>query len=347
MESPKRPIAERPAPLYFHKMSNRTPVTGPGPDPIAALAETDQRGIGQDDSARDKTAQDGVLALITGTQGPSYRPVGATMAIFPADLRRIGSLSSGCVEADITLQAVEALAAGAPRTVLYGEGSPFMDIRLPCGGGLEILLLPRPDRAVLAEVAARRSARRPCTLVIDRSTGALSLAESGATGPQGDLFRLRLTPELRFLVFGKGPEASTFAALVQAAGFPSVLISPDAETLGSATTAGAALHITHPHLPAAVPVDRWSAIVLFFHDHDWEPPILKQALATEAFYIGSQGSQRARDTRLLELEAMGVSAGDRARLHGPIGLINSARDARTLAVSVLAEVLDTARALSQ
>lgn len=310
-----------------------SPANGPVPDPIAALAEATEAGV---------------LAVITRTEGPSYRPVGATMAVFPASMTRIGSLSSGCVESDIAIHAAAALEAGQPRTVLYGRGSPFMDIQLPCGGGLEILLVPCPDLAVLAEVAARHAARRPCTLSVNRETGGLTLSERGATGPDGVVFRLRLTPELRFLVFGKGPEASTFAALVNAAGFPSVLISPDAETLGPAGAAGVDTHhVTHPHLPEDVPVDQWTAVVLFFHDHDWEPPILKQALTTPAFYIGSQGSARARDTRLLELEAMGVSAGDRARLHGPIGLVPSARDARTLAVSVLAEVLDTARALPQ
>ena len=47
---------------------------------------------------------------------------------------------------------------------------------------------------------------------------------------------------------------------------------------------------------------------------------------------------------MLMLEAMGVSEADRARLHGPVGLIPSARDAGSLAVSVLAEVLAKAMA---
>lgn len=286
------------------------------------------------------------MAVITGVEGPSYRPVGAVMAVFPDDMRRVGTLSSGCVEADIALHAAEAMEAGSPRTVRYGRGSPFLDITLPCGGGLEILLVPRPDLDVVREVAARRAARRPCTLEIDRATGALQLADAGKTGPDEDLFRLRLTPELRFLVFGKGPEASTFAALAQAAGYPNTLISPDEETLAQARAAGCgAVHVTHAHLPSAVAVDPWTAMVLFFHDHDWEPPILAEAVKTDAFYIGSQGSQRARDARLLELEAMGLTDAERARLKGPIGLVPSARDARTLAVSVLAEVLDTARGL--
>ena len=30
--------------------------------------------------------------------------------------------------------------------VRYGVGSPYIDIRLPCGGGLDILIVPDPDR---------------------------------------------------------------------------------------------------------------------------------------------------------------------------------------------------------
>ncbi|WP_237562526.1 XdhC family protein, partial [Glutamicibacter soli] len=80
-----------------------------------------------------------------------------------------------------------------------------------------------------------------------------------------------------------------------------------------------------------------------FHDHDWEPAILKGALATPGFYIGSQGSQRAAATRRVALAELGVPEDRIARLHGPVGLIRSARDARVLAVSVLAEVLDVAK----
>ena len=55
-----------------------------GLDPIEAIATN-----------RD----DAVLAVITGVEGPSYRAVGAAMAIW-ADGSRLGALSSGCIEAD-------------------------------------------------------------------------------------------------------------------------------------------------------------------------------------------------------------------------------------------------------
>ncbi|MBK8438653.1 MAG: XdhC family protein [Rhodobacter sp.] len=285
---------------------------------------------------------DAALAVIVGVEGPSYRPLGAVMAVFD-DKRRVGTLSSGCIEKDIALHAQEALEAGRPRKVRYGRGSPFIDIKLPCGGGLDILLLPHPDRKVLGRLADRRAARQPATLSIEPDSGALTLVDHGETGPAGAGFNIRFLPEIRFLVFGKGPEAGTFSALIQSAGYPNILLSPDIETLEHGQAMGCETrHLKTPGLPDDLAVDPRTAIVLFFHDHEWEPPIMAAAVSRPAFYIGAQGSKMARDTRIRELEAMGIDGDSLARLRGPIGLLPSVRDARTLAISVLAEVLAVA-----
>ncbi|MEM6711845.1 MAG: XdhC family protein [Pseudomonadota bacterium] len=289
--------------------------------------------------------QDGVLAIITGVEGPSYRPVGATMTIL-ADGTRAGTLSSGCIENDIALHAHEALKTGTTRSIRYGRGSPYIDIQLPCGGGLDILLVPRPEETAMRAVVERQRARMPCTLSINTKTGDAVASDEPIDG--ADIFAVRFDPQVRFCVFGKGPEASTFAALVQSAGYPNVMLSPDDETLEIAKGSGcAAQHLPKAAFPSDLKVDPWTAIILFFHDHDWEPPILKGAVDTPAFYIGAQGSQRARDARLQEMITLGVPSEQLERLHGPVGLIPSARDAGTLAVSVLAEVLAEAMAKKQ
>lgn len=288
--------------------------------------------------------QDGtcVLAVIIDVEGPSYRPLGATMVIFE-DGKRVGALSSGCIEKDVALHALETLASGKPKKIRYGRGSEFADLKLPCGGGLGILLLPRPDRSVLNRIAQNRTARIPCTLCINLTTGILSFASHGETGQDNEVFRVRFLPEIRFLVFGKGPEAGAFSTLVHSAGYPNILLSPDDETLASAASIGCETrHLTAPAFPADVDVDPYTAIILFFHDHEWEPPILFAAASYPAFYIGAQGSKLSRVTRDLKLEAMGLDQEAIHRQHGPIGLVPSARDARTLAISVLAEVLAVA-----
>lgn len=292
-------------------------------DPIAAALQCDAA----------------VLAIITGIDGASYRPLGEIMT-FCGD-RRTGSLSSGCIENDLATHAARALTDG-PLRVRYGAGSPWPDLALPCGGGLEITLVPRPDRALLRRVLAARAARLPMALCIG-SDLVLGECAYGETGPIADGLRIALIPEPRFLIFGNGPEAVIFADLIRAAHYPHLLLSPDAETLQQGRASGCETQLLQWRMwPDDLGIDARTAIVLFFHDHDWEPVILAHALESPAFYIGAQGSMRARDARLVALRQSGVMAG-LARVRGPIGLIRSVKDPRILAVSVLAEILEQAR----
>ncbi|MAS14372.1 MAG: xanthine dehydrogenase [Nitratireductor sp.] len=280
-----------------------------------------------------------VLAFVAGIEGPSYRPLGAAMTVLGKH-SWVGTLSSGCIEADIALHALEARQTGKPRLVRYGRGSPYIDIQLPCGGGLEILLLPHPDRHVLTTLQDHRNVRTPVALTIDVVSGEMALDPAASTERTDGTLSIQFEPELRFLIFGKGPEAITFAGLVQSAGYPNLLLSPDEETLNAGrSNACPTRHLTKPGFPDDIDVDYRTAIVLFFHDHDWEPPILVKTLHTDAFYIGAQGSRVAAATRREDLLALGTAPEDLDRLSGPVGLIPSARDARTLAVSVLSEVL--------
>ncbi|UTS82631.1 XdhC family protein [Phaeobacter piscinae] len=285
------------------------------------------------------SAKPGVLAVITGIEGPSYRPLGATMAIL-GNGSLVGSLSSGCIEADIALHAAECLQKGQPASIVYGRGSPFADIQLPCGGGLEITLVPNPDQVVLQEVAERSARWQVCILTLDTTSGSLSIEDDGETRRNNAVVMIRFEPETFFYVFGKGPETVSFSGLVQSTGFPALVLSPDEETLMAVAETGCCTrHLTSASFPKDLVLDQFSAVVLFFHDHEWEPPILQRAVATEAFYIGAQGSHRAAAVRLSEMAALGASGSDLERIAGPIGLIPSVRDPRTLAVSVLAEIL--------
>lgn len=279
-----------------------------------------------------------VLAVIIDVEGPSYRPVGAMMTVLHNGLV-VGTLSSGCVEADIKLHAQECLKSGMAKVVRYGRGSSYLDIVLPCGGGLQIILIPNPNRDIIRQILKTvQRDRQTCRYEINCSTGTIRLSKGGEI--QGSVFRGEVLPELNFLIFGKGPEVTTFAALSQSASYQTTLLSPDTATLEEAHKIGCeTIALTRPKFPDGVHPDPRTAIILFFHDHEWEPPILYGALMTAAFYIGAQGSQRTRDNRMIALRNLGVSERALERLCGPIGLINSARDSRTLAISVLAEVI--------
>ena len=86
-------------------------------------------------------------------------------------------------------------------------------------------------------------------------------------------------------------------------------------------------------------VDARTAVVTFFHDHHRELPILYAALNSPAFYVAAQGSRRVAANRKESLRGKGTGETALGRLYGPIGLIPTSRDSRTLAISVLAEIL--------
>lgn len=283
-----------------------------GATPVISICESDV--------PLERAAGPVALAVIIGTEGPSYRPVGAVMVV-DALGQSWGSLSSGCVEHDVILHAQQALADGQERRLRYGEGSAFRDLVLPCGGGLDIAILPHPDPLALREAVDRLHNR--CSALLD-------------LGP----IRLQIVPQLRFVVMGRGPEMHCFTALAGAAGFPVTALSPDPDAVAGLVDGQV---LRQPRWPAGLALDHRTAITLFFHDHGWEPALLKTALQSPAIYVGAQGSLRAHQARCTELAAMGVPDGQIARLASPFGMIPSARDPRTLAASVLAQVLETAR----
>lgn len=275
-----------------------------------------------------------VMAVLTETHGPAYRSRGAAMAL-AADGRFAGALSSGCVEADLMLHAQRVRDSGRPLHLRYGTGSPFIDLRLPCGGAIEVTLFLLRDHEVLATLARARSARRQAVLTLS-DQGRLSLGEGAG-------LRLTFRPPLRFIIFGAGPEAAVFADLVHSLDHDHVLLSHEDQSLTLAERMGCTIRRLGPlpDMAELVPDERCAAL-LFYHDHDYEPAILRRLLARPAFYIGAQGSRSTQATRLERLAALKVPAADCARVRGPIGLIPSARDPRQLAISVLAEVMAAA-----
>ncbi|MGP4689543.1 XdhC family protein [Agrobacterium pusense] len=282
--------------------------------------------------------QEAVMAVLIETVGPAYRMPGAAIAILP-DRRYAGAITSGCIEADLILHSEEIRKIGGVRILRYGEGSPFKDIQLPCGGGIDVMLFCLKDRAVLDELAQYRKARRPIALEITYD-GRLKLRAYKKTERSAQTFTLGFDPPIQFVTFGAGPEASVFAGLVEGLGYGQTLISHDATTVSCTRASGnTSRELSHLSQLQDLAVDARTAIVLFYHDHDYEPEIIRRMLQTPAFYIGAQGSRATQRSRLKRLEEAGVQKEQLNRVRGPIGLIPSSRDPKALAVSVLAEVL--------
>lgn len=284
-----------------------------------------------------------VLVTVTDVTGASVRNPGAQMAV-GHDGEYIGSLSGGCIEKAVVAEALEALAAGAARRVAYGAGSPIIDIRLPCGGRVDLLFTPLGDAALPDSVLAAHRARRPITLALPAVPGqAPAFGTDGDTGwsDDGAVFHVRLVPPLRLVIAGHGATVEALVALAGAIDADCEVLSPDADIVARLTARGiAAAALETPRAASALSGDVWTAFVFLFHDHDWEGALIAAALAAPSLYVGAMGSRKTHAARLETLGAAGVAQVDLARIVSPIGLIPSSRDPETLALSTLAQVVD-------
>lgn len=260
-------------------------------------------------------AEAAALCTIVGIEGSFSRRVGAQLAV-AADGTRAGEMADKCLDDELASQALATMADGRARVLRYGEGSPFIDFRLPCGSGLDILIDPTPDRAALQQCLADLDARR---------AAALPLASTL-------LPERRYIPPLRIVVLGAGAEVVAFERLAAAQG-----IAVERLEAGGDLALGCA--------PDWLETDAWTAVLLLFHDHEWERALLEWALSTPAFYIGAQGGAPARELRIERLRASGHDDAALARIVSPVGLVPRARDPAVLALSILAEVVGAYEAL--
>ena len=288
------------------------------------------------------------LVTLIGVEGGAPRQAGAQMAV-AEDGRYAGYLSGGCLEQAVALEAKAVIEAGVNRKVRYGKGSPYFDIRLPCGSGLDLYFDQALSDDALDAVLDHRKRRRPVALTTRMADGTSSVALQHGPLPlsamDGDVFKRIYPAAIRLALIGNGPAISGIAALAKVAGFEPVVWTTDETTrvqlqaTGIDTTSG-----EMDLADVASSLDEASAAVVVFHDHDAEPAILQKLLATPAFYIGVLGNRAVHRARCDALSRMGIDAAQIARLHAPVGSIPNAKSKTTFAFGVLTELLAIARA---
>ncbi|GAB5502047.1 XdhC family protein [Pyruvatibacter sp.] len=286
----------------------------------------------------EKAGRKTALIAVTETVGGGLRAPGALMGV-DEDGGHAGYVSNGCVDADVILNAQQAIADRKTRLLTYGAGSPFLDIRLPCGGKLSMIVVPSPDPDTLRASLSNLEGRKAVSLTVSDAGVSMSKDMPEETHWADDTLHLRIVPKLRLRIAGRGEELIALGKLAAAADFSVVIQSPDDVTLDRAAQSNLTFDrlTTAQSLPALAD-DEWTAFALMFHDQDWEIPLVQQTLEGPAFWLGAVGSHRTHQVRCEALRDAGVSKEGVRRLKGPIGLIPRTRDASMLAVSTLAEI---------
>ncbi|KTE00727.1 MULTISPECIES: XdhC family protein [unclassified Sphingopyxis] len=261
------------------------------------------------------------LCTIVGIDGSFSRRCGAQLAV-GRDGTLVGDMADNCLQNELAAQATISAREGIIKLLRYGKGSPFIDFRLPCGSGLDILIDPAPQAHQLSKCVADLGARRAT---------ALPLAVPAAADRRFLRVR-RYIPRLRLLVLGTGAECKALQRQAEAT---------DVDVELRAAGQQFALNT----VPTGISADPWTAVLLLFHDHEWEHALLAWALRTPAFYIGCQGGAQARARRLELLRADGFDDAALARINSPVGLVPRARSPEVLALSILSEVVGAYEAL--
>lgn len=274
------------------------------------------------------------LATLVAVEGGGPRAEGTQMVFAPGIVA--GYFSGGCVEADVADHAAACLADGQPRTLVYGEGSPWPDIRLLCGARIEIFLeRVAPGDAALGELLAAETARRAVTWVSDGF--ARACAAELEPWPEAAVVR-RHDPVQRLVVVGGDPTALAIAALGAQAGMQTTLVRPKGP-LAAPPLAGVAYRRDDATAAlATLDIDPWTAVAIATHDLETDRAALMAALSSRAGYVGLLGARRRLDERLAPLRAAGVEADDIARLHAPIGLDIGGKAPWEVAVAVIGQI---------
>lgn len=295
------------------------------------------------------------LATLFAVEGGAPRGVGAQMLV--ADGEIAGFLSGGCVEADVAGHALQALADGRSRRLIYGEGGP-PDVRLACGSRIEILVeaLAPGDPAARALIALGE-ARRPAFWLSDGEVraclepsergGGLSPALRRLMGAKGlcaaaespFAIHRRFLPPPRLVVVGSDPIALALLSFAAVMGLEAALVRPKGPSTAPEVAVCAYLRTSPAEAMAALRPDPWTAIAVFSHEADVEHDALKAALATDAGYIGALGSRRRIPEREQRLIEAGATAQDLDRIRAPIGLPIGGKSPAEIAVAVLAEIV--------
>ncbi|CAN5494757.1 XdhC family protein [soil metagenome] len=280
----------------------------------------------------------GLATIISlGAGGP--RPVGAQMVFGQGT--RAGFLSGGCIEADVEDHARACMADGQPRRLVYGEGSPWPDIRLLCGARIEILVeAVAPDDPAARELLALATARVPAIWISD-GTRRICAPAPEFVSAWPDAFSRRFDPAPRLVVFGGDPTALAVASLGVQSGFETTLVRPKGPLAPPPLPGLAYRRDGAESAAAAIGLDAWTAVAICGHDEAVDHEALLAALPSAAPYVGLLGARRRLDERLDRLRAAGIGEQDLKKLRAPIGLDLGGKAPFEVAVAVIGEIMAT------
>ncbi len=264
-----------------------------------------------------------ILATVIDVQGSGYRLPGARMLML-ANGGTFGTVSGGCLEADVLERARKVLANNEAEIFTYdttGDENSVFSMNMGCRGIIRIRLEPIcKDSPVIAKMRAAYYDREP--------------SEDFET-------------PVAVMLFGAGADAVPFARIASELGWQVTVHDhrPAFLTADRFPSAQKLVLQAVDQPPGEIIVDRRTAAVIMTHNYSRDRFILSALLGSDVFYVGALGPKSRTQQILDEISASGITFTDEqlARLFAPIGLDIGADTPESIALSIIGEIQSVLR----
>jgi xanthine dehydrogenase accessory factor len=268
-----------------------------------------------------RPAENLALATLVHAEGSSYRRPGARMLICE-DGTTLGSLSAGCLEAEVALRGREVLQTGAPALITFDTRKRF-----GCAGKIDIFI-ECVSKNFLDELTANHEMRRTCIAVTTRD--GTTVGQAGSFPPAADAapqtgeadsfpyipFVQEIHPPIRVFVFGGGPDSAPLHSLANSLGWETFEVA-DANEL-------------------PIEPDEWTAAIVKSHNYGRDFAALQKLLPLDLRYVGLIGPRKRRNELLGDLLDLGVTIN--AGFFAPAGLDLAAETPEEIALAIVSEI---------
>jgi len=256
------------------------------------------------------------LATLIRANGSSYRRPGARMLICQ-DGHTVGSLSAGCLEEEVATCARNVLQTGEPAMMSFDTRRRF-----GCNGKIDIFI-ERVSENLFVDLSNNLDARRSCfgmTKFNGVDLGSrifLGDPVAGVTTPgYNTVLVQQITPPIRLLIFGDGPDNAPIRKLARLLGWETnELIDSNA---------------------ISVETDEWTVALVKSHNYGRDFVALQKLLPLNLRYVGLIGPRKRRDQLLNELLDVGVAINP--GFFAPAGLDLGAETPEEIALAIVSEI---------
>ena len=311
-----------------------------------------------------KNGEDFILATVIKTWGSAPNPVGS-MLIVNALGEIFGSVSGGCVEGALIIEAITTLKSNKCKVLTFGvTNEKAFQVGLACGGEIQVLLEPflKTDKISRDNLANFIQGHLNETLSIytidlmsfkrtfhkDNSKLALKIPvekfDEGCSFILGNTFYSILFPRPKLVIVGAVHIAQYLANFAQMFEYQIHVIDPRSTFASIKRFPKVKISVEWPDTVLnEASLDKNCALITLTHDPKIDDMALQKALDSDCFYIGSLGSTRTHEQRINRFKLLGFKEEKIHRIKGPVGLDIGAKSPNEIALSIMAEIISVRR----